>query len=268
MKSAYIEWGVRFALITAVALILAILARTNIVRDVSGRLFSWVESPLTVVADETTEQGEIVFASRKELIAELQERETQVLELAQTAAQWSQAVHERDEALALLGYTEQVTEPILAARVRVRAAETDSDSVIIDKGAVDGVAAQQAVVTQDGVLYGLVAEVFANTARVVRVTDPSVVVGGGLLDVKSTVGVVEGGHGPVVRMAFVAQDTDVEVNDVIVTSGVDPQIPAGIVIGLVNVIEADPNAPFLTLFVEPLAQLQRARVVGVVLSPL
>lgn len=268
MKSAYVEWGVRFALIVAVALILAILARTNIVRDVSGRLFSWVESPLTVVGDTAAGQGELVFSSRRELIAELQEREEQVLTLAQTASQWSQAMQERDEALALLNYREKVEEPILAAKVRVRSSSTESDSVIIDKGAVDGVSLQQAVVTQDGVLYGLIGEVFANTSRVVRITDPSVVVGGGLLDTDVTVGVVEGGHGPVVRMAFVAQDTDVELNDVVVTSGVDPQVPAGIVIGLVNVIEEDPNAPFLTLFVEPLAQLERTRIVGVVLPPL
>ena len=262
------EWGVRLIFIAAVALVLAILARTNIVRGSSGRFLSWLESPFTVVADTVGGHGEVIFASRKELIAELQERETQVLQLAKTASQWELAQQERDQALALLGYSKDASEVVLAARVRVRSSASDSDSVLIDKGALDGVQTQQAVITGEGAFYGLVGEVFAHTARVVRLTDPSVVVGGRMVSTQQTVGVVEGGYGPVVRMAYVAQDTDVRVNDIVVTSGVDPSVPAGIVIGLVNVIEEDQNAPFLTLYIEPLAQLRQTRVVGILQSPL
>lgn len=262
------EWGVRFAMIAVAALVLAVLARTNIVRGASGRFLSWIESPFTIVSDAVGNQGAVVFSSRQELIAELQEREEQVLQLAKIAARWEQAEQERDQALLFLGYKSGSSEIMVPAKIRVRSSIRDSDSVLIDKGAVDGIKTQQAVITGDGALYGLVGEVFAQTARVVRLTDPTVVLGGRLLDSEQTLGVMEGGFGPVVRMAYVAQDTDVHLNDVIVTSGVDPFVPAGIVIGLVNAIEEDPNAPFLTLYVEPLAQVQKTRLVGVIQSPL
>lgn len=268
MRSASVEWGVRLGVIASLALLLTIVARTNIVRGLNGRFFSWLEAPFTVVADSVGDQGELIFSSRRELIEELQTREQQVLELARTAAAWEQAERERDEALQLLGYRERTGIPILTAKVRVRSSATDSDSVLIDRGAVDGVQTGEAVVTGEGVLYGFVQEVWAHTARVVRLTDPSMRLGAGLLDETHTIGVVEGGYGPVVRMAFVAQNTEVAVNDVIVTSGVDARVPPGIVIGLVNVIEEDPNAPFLTLFVEPFAAFTRTRVLGIVQSEL
>lgn len=257
------EWGIRFALIIAGSLILAVLARADIVRGLSSTVFGWLERPLTVVADGVSEQGEVVFASRSELIAELQEREQQVLDLARTASQWEQAQQERDEALALLNYLQTTTQTALPARVRVRAAPEDAEVVLIDKGGADGVAVGQPVVVGDGMLYGVVIDVFAQTARVARVTDQRVTLGARLISSDETIGVIEGGSGPVMQMRFVGQDTPVQVNDVIVTSGADPLVPPGIVIGLVNAVEEDPNAPFLTLQVEPLADLRRARLVHV-----
>ena len=64
------------------------------------------------------------------------------------------------------------------------------------------------------------------------------------------------------------QGAPVELSSLVVTSGTDPLVPAGLVIGLVNAIEEDPNAPFLTVRIEPLADMNRARVVGIVQSPL
>ncbi|NQV11887.1 rod shape-determining protein MreC [Candidatus Uhrbacteria bacterium] len=261
------QWVIRLLLILSVGLVIAVLARTNIVRGFGGRFFGWFERPFTVVGTSSDELGEVFFASREELITELKDREAQVLQLAQTAARWEDDSRMLEQAQRLLSYTESSGETVLAAKVLVRTRSFQNEELLIDKGAFHGISLLDPVITGDGTFFGVVQEVFPQTSRIALVTNAESVVGASLLDQEGTTGIVSGGNGSLVRFGFVPRDTDVAVNDVVITSGIDPGIPRGLVIGLVNSIEEDENAPFLHLFVEPLADLKHVLMVGVIKTP-
>ncbi len=216
-----------------------------------------------MIGTEVDEQGEVFFASRSELIEELKAREQQVLQLAQTAAKWEDEKKTLEQAEALLGYKEANDIEILATKVLARTRTFSEEELLIDIGASDGVHINDPVISGDGIFVGTIEEVFNSTSRVALLTNTKSVVGATLLDLDGTSGIVSGGNGPLVKMGFVPRDTDVKVNDLIMTSGVDPNVPRGLVIGIVNTIEEDTNAPFLHLFIEPLADIRHLRMLGV-----
>ncbi len=261
------QWAIRFLLILSVGLVIAVLTRTNIVRGFGGRFFGWLERPFTVIGTDSSELGEIFFASREELINELKDREEQVLHLALAASEWEDSERSLEQAEQLLGYTQNSESDVVAAKVLVRTRSFQNVELLIDQGALQGISVFDPVVTGDGLFLGVVEDVYPKTARVALVTNAESVVGASLLDQLGTTGIVSGGHGSLVQFGFVPRDTSVAVNDLVTTSGIDPGIPHGLVIGLVNSIEEDENAPFLHLFVEPLADLQHVRMVGVIKSP-
>jgi rod shape-determining protein MreC len=223
-----------------------------------------MERPFTVVGSEVDGQREIVLSTRSDLIAELKLREEQVLSLAQTAARWEDADQSLEQAMNLLGYKKGNESEVIVAKVLVRTRNFSNEELLLDLGIADGIELNDPVVSGDGLFVGTIEEVFEHTSRVALLTNTNSVVGASILDGEDTTGIVSGGHGSLVRMGFVPVGTVVNVNDVIVTSGIDPNVPRGLTIGLVNTIEEDDNAPFLHLFIEPLADIDHLRVLGVV----
>lgn len=267
MRNLQTQWVVRLVVTLSVGIVIAVIIRTNLVRGIGSTFFGWLERPFTVVGMSIEEQGEVFFASRGELIDELKEREEQVLSLAQTAAKWEDDSRLLHQAEALLDYSQDAGSKVVASRVLVRTSRFSNEELLIDRGSDDGILRLDPVVSGDGIFLGVINEVFKSTARVALVTNADSVVGASLLDGVGTTGIVSGGNGALVVFGFVPRDTDVSVNDVVITSGIDPGVPRGLVIGLVNSIEQDENAPFLHLFVEPLADLQHVRMVGVISRP-
>lgn len=247
----------------SVALGLTLFARTTLVRGWGSWIFGWMERPLVLLDASVGERGEVVFASRGELARQVVEREQQLVDVARQAAQWEQASREIEEARALLSYTQKTMLSMVAARVLGRSAPEFPDTIVIDRGASDGVRVEQPVIGQDGILMGTVQEVFAHTARVRLLRHADTRVGATLLGQRETLGIVEGSFEPLLRLSFVPQETEVAPNDLVVTSGADPLIPQNLVIGLVRSVEKDPNTPFLNMLVEPLVDASSTTMVGV-----
>lgn len=264
MRTLGTQWLIRLLILLSIALIVTIVVRTNIVRGQAGRFFGFLERPLLVASDELSEGGEVVFSSRGELIEQLREREEQVLELAITAAEWEDQARLAQEAMLLLEYSESAGLDILPAKVIMRMQQGARKEVLINIGALDGVSNGDAVVYEEGILYGVVEEAQSHVSNVIEVTDDRSSVGVTLPGLNETIGIANGDNGPLVSIDFVPQETEIKVNDLLVTSGIDSGIPAGLAVGIVNSVERDPSEPFVSVFVEPLATRSRVRMLGVV----
>jgi rod shape-determining protein MreC len=65
-------------------------------------------------------------------------------------------------------------------------------------------------------------------------------------------------------LQHVPQGSDVEVGDLLVTSGLGGRVPPGYPVGRVHEIQADPGSTFLTIHVEPAAALRTNQPVLIV----
>ncbi|MCY3834986.1 MAG: rod shape-determining protein MreC [Anaerolineaceae bacterium] len=106
------------------------------------------------------------------------------------------------------------------------------DGIIINRGSRDGVAVGMPVVTELG-LVGRILDVRANVSLVLLVTDGNSSVSARLQSTRAQ-GSVQGAAGNQLRMTFIPLNTPIQINDVILTSGLGGNFPAGLIIGRVE----------------------------------
>jgi rod shape-determining protein MreC len=152
--------------------------------------------------------------------------------------------------------------PMLAARVIGTSADTQSQTVYLDRGERDGIRRNMGVITPDGVV-GKVIESYRDTSQVLLLTDKDSGVGAMVADsrIQSPVG---GVGEPLLSMKYVPNDDDVDLGAHVVTSGMDRIFPRDLPVGTVSQIKA--GNPFKQIRIRPAANLERLEEVIVLLS--
>ena len=163
----------------------------------------------------------------------------------------------------LLGFRQANTNvPMLAADVIGASADSNSQTIFINRGERDGVRRNMAVVTPDGVV-GKIFEAFPHTAQVLLITDRESGVGALLANTR-THGVVKGTAGPLLWMDYVSAGEKVPAGELILTSGEDKIFPKDLPVG--TVASTKTGFPFQAIELDPAAHLSRLEEVLVLLT--
>ena len=158
---------------------------------------------------------------------------------------------------ALLRLRRETKESSVSARVIAGDATPYFRTVTIDRGRGNGVSQNLAVLSPDGVVGRTVGDPSSRSARVQLLVDRNAAAGA-LLERTRVAGLVVGDAAEgVLRMAYVSNLEDVQLGDVVVTSGADGIYPKGFVIGdvvqasigpgLYRTIEVSPRVQFSDL---------------------
>lgn len=163
----------------------------------------------------------------------------------------------------LLGFRQaNANVPMLAADVIGASADSNSQTVFINRGERDGIHRNMAVVTPDGVV-GKIFEAFPHTAQVLLITDRESGVGALMANTRSH-GVVKGTAGPLLWMDYVSAGEKVPAGELILTSGEDKIFPKDLPIG--TVASTKTGFPFQAIELDPAAHLNRLEEVLVLLT--
>ena len=137
--------------------------------------------------------------------------------------------------------------------------------LIIDKGSKDGLTTDLVVLDSQGLVAGKVVEVKDNMSRVCLLTNNACKLAVTVLNNDRTIGVSTGDLGLTVKLNFVGQTEKVSVGDIIVTSGLEENIPSGLVLGKVSQISDQENDVWQNISVEPLINFNSLKMVSVIL---
>ena len=151
-----------------------------------------------------------------------------------------------------------------AAQVIAAGASPDFRTVTVDKGTGDGLRSNMAVIAPGGVV-GRIVTPGVHAAKVQLLVDRNAAAGG-LVERSRAQGVVVGSGDGTLRMEFVPDAADVQVGDVVVTSGIDGIYPKGFVIGRVEGVDRG-NGIYMVIRVRPIVDFPRLEEVLVVLTP-
>ena len=125
-----------------------------------------------------------------------------------------------------------------AAEVKGRVIGRDPSNflsyLIIDSGSQQGIEKGMPVVTERG-LVGRITDVGSNWAKVMLIIDPSSSVNA-LIQTSRATGVVEGQVGGSLVMKYIPQGEEVNVNDIVLTSGLGGNFPKKLIIGQVTAV--------------------------------
>jgi rod shape-determining protein MreC len=163
----------------------------------------------------------------------------------------------------LLELRERAGVDTVASEVIAGPASPDFRDLTIDKGSVDGVVRDMAVISPAGVI-GRVILSSPRAARVQMLIDLNAAAGA-MIERTRAQGLVVG-QGTSLRMDYVPATADVKQGDLVVTSGIDKVYPKGFVIGTIDSI-ARGTGSFHQITVRPAVDFARLEEVLVVTTP-
>ncbi|HLY23037.1 MAG TPA: rod shape-determining protein MreC [bacterium] len=261
----------RRLLVWSLLCIIALVILTAQVRSPDGRRIGWIGTAVeAVLAPPTAALARAggVLADAWGFISEIgtlrtenQRLKAEVARLREENARLRPDAQENVRLRTLLGFKQQLPYRSLAARIVGRDPSQWFSTVLIDRGASEGVARDDPVITSDGVV-GHVVETQGSWARVLLVADPRSAVSV-VLDRSREVGVAVGQGQTLLKVTYLSRDADVRQGDVVLTSGLGPIYPRGLSVG--SVVSVSRTTMFQEAVVRPTSDLGHLEDVLVVL---
>ena len=176
---------------------------------------------------------------------ELSDLRAQVAELEDQVRQGQEASRENEQLRDLLDLQEKRRDFVFeSARVTARSTDNWASTLTLSKGSSAGVQAGNCVVTETGVLVGVVSEVGLNWCTVSTIIDTSIEMGG-IVTRTYSAGVLEGNFELMsqgkLRMSYLPDGAQLVSGDEVVTSGMGDVYPSGLVVGRVEGVFTDPS---------------------------
>ncbi|WP_323891420.1 rod shape-determining protein MreC [Aeromonas caviae] len=196
--------------------------------------------------------------TRADLIEQTKQQEQQLFTLRSRLLKLDQLEHENQRLRELLGSPVHKESRKMVAELLSVDSDPFSHQVLINKGALDGVYNGQPVINDQGVV-GQVLHVGSTTSRVLLITDSSHGIPVRVL--RNDLRAIASGSGELDKLELrnLPRNTDVQVGDLLVTSGLGGRFPEGYPVATVTRSDYVEGKPFAQIEAKPLVALDRLR---------
>ncbi|MGU5653363.1 rod shape-determining protein MreC [Aeromonas allosaccharophila] len=196
--------------------------------------------------------------TRADLIEQTKQQEQQLFTLRSRLLKMDHLEHENQRLRELLGSPVHKESRKMVAELLSVDSDPFSHQVLINKGALDGVYNGQAVINDQGVI-GQVLHVGSTTSRVLLITDSSHGIPVRVL--RNDLRAIASGSGELDKLELrnLPRNTDIQVGDLLVTSGLGGRFPEGYPVATVTRSEYVEGKPFAQVEAKPLVELDRLR---------
>ncbi|KHA55402.1 rod shape-determining protein MreC [Aeromonas hydrophila] len=196
--------------------------------------------------------------TRAGLIEQTKQQEQQLFTLRSRLLKMDHLEHENQRLRELLGSPVHKESRKMVAELLSVDSDPFSHQVLINKGALDGVYNGQPVINDQGVI-GQVLHVGSTTSRVLLITDSSHGIPVRVL--RNDLRAIASGSGELDKLELrnLPRNTDVQVGDLLVTSGLGGRFPEGYPVATVTRSDYVEGKPFAQVEAKPLVALDRLR---------
>lgn len=208
---------------------------------------TWKRYVLLVGLEEKNRELERVVASLTREVNDLRETSLECVRLRK-----------------LMDMKNDVWFPAVAARVVGKNRLSVFQTVLINKGTVDGIEAGFPVMAAQGVA-GRIIEVSWNVSKVLLLVDYNSNIDA-LIQRNRCQGVLQGASSSGCELKYVQRSEDVQVGDVVISSGLDRVFPRGLLLGTVAAVEKKNAALFQKIRVDPALDIATLEEVLVIMK--
>jgi len=152
---------------------------------------------------------------------------------------------------------------LITAEIVAKNLDTTDQIIILDRGTNDGVKKDDPVIFGNGILVGKIIKTQEAISFARVLSDNQSKVAAGILNSDHSLGVVEGGFGLSIKMSFIPRNESIIIGDQIITSGLELEMPRGLVIGKVAAIENESYQPFQQAVITPAVDYEKINIVGI-----
>ena len=190
-----------------------------------------------------------------EMEQELTDLRARVRKLEEEVRQGEEAVRENEQLRALLDLTARHRSFVLEdVRVTARFTSNWESKLTLSKGSSAGIEAGDCVISETGVLVGIVDKVGVNWSTVSTIIDTDTEIGG-IVTRTYSAGVLEGDLSLMnqgrLKLNYLPEGAQLVSGDEVLTSGRGDVYPAGLVVGTVEGVFTDPSGQIRYAVIQP-----------------
>jgi len=205
------------------------------------------------------------FSTVSSLEKQVRDLKRQQIQAAQSLQQAQLQAQENAQLRRLMDARDHIPVKSMLAEVLYDARDINSRKIILDRGTQQGMQLGLPVIDNQGVV-GQVTRVFPFTSEVTLLTDKDQAIPVQLL--RNGLRSVAYGRGKAgnMELRFTAPNADIQVGDIVVTSGLDGIYPAGLAVARVSQVENSAGGSFGGVICQPLAGIQNNTQLLVLMS--
>lgn len=232
---------------------------------ITGKLISAVTLPVQYAVTYTIQGGRTVWTNYIYLVNVSEENDSLKNHIAKLKEENN---HLRETLLLnsrlkeLLAFKQEAAKTAVASNVIGVESAGWIKTATIDKGQSDGIRQDMAVVTPLGIV-GRIIDTQPTTSKALLVTDPRSSIDAVAQRTRIR-GMIQGNGTDGLALKYVNHGADMQIGDVIISSGLSGIFPKGMVIGEVSRIEKGEDNFFMDIEVKPSADIQRLEEVLII----
>lgn len=193
----------------------------------------------------------------------------QLNELLAKKAQWQEVEKENEKLKNYLNFFEDNEYNKVMARVvasdNLLSQNVNQSNIYLNKGLEDGLREGMAVINEEGILVGKILSLHDNSAQVCLSINEDCKLAASFSSQSEALGVVQGNLGLTIAMNLIPQEYDINIGDLVVSSGLEKDIPPGLIIGKLSSITKQSNDIWQEATIEPLYNLNELDFLAVLI---
>jgi rod shape-determining protein MreC len=198
------------------------------------------------------------FTTRSTLASENIELKQRQMELTLLANQSELLRVENQNLRQLLNLQKEVTYETIPVEILYNPSNPISQRVVIDRGANDGLKLGNPIASDSGIL-GQVVRLYAGSSEVSLLEDRDFAVPVQVSRNGLRAAVFGTGRGNLLELRYLPVASDLEVGDVLLTSGIDGTYPPGFAVAMITRIERNIDKNTANVFCSPVAGINERR---------
>lgn len=208
--------------------------------------------------------GEEKFNSCDDLQKAYKTTKEELLQSQVDNAQLKLLTAENTELRKQLNFVETKAFKTIGADVIGKNIDPLGNTLIINRGGNDGIEINNPVIVSNGLLIGKIVKIENDISIVRLINDNQSKIAATVINNDHSLGLIEGGYGISVKLNYVPQNETINNGDIIVTSGLEEKMPAGLLIGTIEAIEKEAYQPFQRAILTPFANLEKILKISVI----
>jgi rod shape-determining protein MreC len=205
------------------------------------------------------------WLAQNSLLTENNNLQAQLVQCQTNQAQLNNLTAENDLLKRELNFVREKPWRYVSAKIITGVSDPLSQSVVINRGRHDGLIPGLAVIAASGVLVGKISEVGDAHSKVLLLTDNKSRVAATVQNFGQTVGLVEGQFGLSLSMTNIPQNQELREGDLVVTSGLEGQIPRNLIIAKIDSVNQVASEIFKTAILSPIVSFDNLSYVAVII---
>jgi len=201
---------------------------------------------------------------KENLNLENQELKEKINKLEQQIVNLKMFIEENEMIIEQTEYLQSQNYSFVNAKIISRAVETNPNLFIINQGKNSGIKKGMAVITGQGIVIGKIIDIQARQSSLLLLINNSCEMSASLAGHSEIVGLVQGQHNISIGLTNVLKNSQIEKQDIIITSGQDEYIPSGLLIGQVDEIIDNEGELFKKANLTTQVNFKNLRVVSVI----